>query len=111
MYVTANGIEEVDGKGPNEAEVRACLDWLAAHASPSKTIRARSHSYRLKHDVERWLRASGSTLEATDALGRVFVGAYVSNGAFIAAAIRAGYRAKRIGRTLNATFNIALARP
>src|SRR5687767_4703646 len=54
-----------------------CADWIRANVTPRKTINRSRSSYGLKHDVE---RASGR--------------AYVTNGAFIAAAIGLGFKFK-----------------
>ena len=51
----------------------------------------RRSSYALKHSVERWASE------------------YVSNGSFIVAAIREGYRARLLNSGPNAVFNMSFA--
>ena len=64
--------------GTREArQVVLCCDWLHRRTEPAKT--ASRGSYGLKHVVERQ------------------VGEYVSNGAFLAAALALGYRVDRNG--------------
>lgn len=60
-------------------EVQTCIEWLLAHDALNrrKTINTKINSYGWKHIVER-------------AKNR-----YVSNGAFICAALYLGYRMKR----------------
>jgi hypothetical protein len=68
--------------------VGRCADWIKANTTPRKTINRDRSSYGLKHDVE---RASGT---------------YVTNGAFIAAAIGLGFSFKTRGP--NAYFNFGI---
>jgi len=83
-----------DGKiDPNQ--VQACIEWLLAHDALDrrKTINTRCSSYGWKHVVEK----DKST--------------YISNGAFICAALYLKYRMKRAGPTNpNAYFNIRKVR-
>jgi hypothetical protein len=75
---------------PHEGEVEICQDWLKQYARKRKTINERSSSYGLKHIVERAM------------------GTYVSNGAFLLAAYRAGYTIVPDGPlNPNAHFNIS----
>ena len=67
-------------------QVNVCLQWLKG-VERRKTITTKRSSYGLKHCVER------------------SVGGYVSNGAFIAAAIFAGFKMKQCEP--NAFFNVA----
>ena len=70
-----------------------CRDWLRAFGEKTKTIRPNWHSYGLKHVVERWR------------------GTYISNGAFIAAALLEDYNITPNGYgSLNAYFNLSLRR-
>jgi len=79
------------GYPPNTREVDICRDWLRAYGEKTKTIRPNWHSYGLKHVVERWR------------------GTYVSNGAFIAAALLEGYNiTPNSYANLNACFNPSL---
>ncbi len=67
---------------PDETQVALATEWLARFASPRKSIDAQQSSYNHKHRVEEWLRADGRPT-------------YIANGAFIVAALRAGFTAKR----------------
>jgi hypothetical protein len=76
--------DSVEGSGaPEEAQVTRCEVWLAEHARPQKNFSRIWTSYGLKVFVENWL----SRNRVADT--------YVSNGAFIEAARRAGYRMTR----------------
>ena len=80
------------GEGAIEPEqVQTCIEWLLAHDALDrrKTINTKFTSYGLKHMVE---RATGQ---------------YVSNGAFICAALYLGYKMKRSRLSSpNVYFNI-----
>lgn len=81
----------------NPGQVELARQWLRIHCQPRKTINPRRSSYGLKHDVEGWTSAQGNAV-------------YVSNGAFIVAALLEGYRAEpRGGESINACFNISFA--
>lgn len=71
----------------NSAHVAEIREWLVRSADRRETVNSRAGSYRMKHFAEEEL------------------GAYVSNGELIAAAILAGYPYKDEG--LNATFGIS----
>jgi hypothetical protein len=80
--VSANGIEPNDSApenlhDPAPEQIAACRLWLRVFAIPTKTIRPARDSYSYKH------------------LAEDFAGEYVSNGAFIQAAILEGFRIER----------------
>ncbi len=82
---------------PNPGEVECCRAWLREWATPRKTLNTRRSSYGLKHDVERASQRQGvsylANLPTNDpSASELFDRIYVSNGAFIAAAIAEGYR-------------------
>lgn len=92
--ITAHGISR-EGPAPDGAQVALAKKWLAANFTRAdRWRRSGSHgfgigSYGLKHDCEK------------------AVGAYVSNGALIAAALALGFPAKRQDpKSLNAFFKI-----
>lgn len=98
-YITAFGLcspgdQMRDRTPPDRQHVAICKRWLRRNAAPRKTMNRFSSSYGLKHEVER-----------TAGPG-VF---YVTNGSLIAAAVKLGYRCKRIGHTPNAVFNMRLS--
>lgn len=96
---------------PNEEQIAVCQDWIRRHARPTKTIRKRHSSYGLKHYVESSTRRSGQAFDQVDSRGREWVGDYyyVTNGAFIEAARREGYRIVRTdAHSPNAFFNMVL---
>lgn len=73
-------------------EVNVCAHFIEQHCVPTTTLRWRRSSYGWKHVAERAF------------------GQYVCNGAFIAAAVLAGYRVKRDSRrSPNAVFNMRVA--
>ena len=74
------------------AQIQLCSTFLDTYALPRKTINDRHTSYSYKHHVEQW---------TTYALGSTF---YISNGAFIAAALREGYACRVINDGPNAEF-------
>jgi hypothetical protein len=80
------------GKGNiDPTEVQTCIEWLLAHDALDrrKTINTGRTSYSWKHVVEREKDK------------------YISNGAFICAALYLGYKMKRVNDgSPNAFFNI-----
>lgn len=78
---------------PNAAQVVLCRAWLRRWTRPSRSLSPRT-SYRLKHDVERATAHPGVSYGQKDRQGRVSTSErlYVSNGAFIRAALLEGYR-------------------
>jgi hypothetical protein len=84
---------------PDREQIAACRAWLREFAIATAAIRRRRSSYAYKHDVEDWARANEHAL-------------YVSNGAFIVAAIAEGVRVERaIEAGLNAVFAFRVRRP
>jgi len=77
------------------AQVVICRAWLRRWAYRRKSINTRIGSYALKHMVEHSTMRPGMTHEQIDPWGRRWSGPYiyVSNGAFILAALLEGYRA------------------
>ncbi len=75
-------------------EFSLCCEWLQG-CKPRKTINTSISSYRLKHMVEAWARK----IDRDDS--------YVSNGAFIAAAIHMGFDWKPDFDSPNVRFNIS----
>lgn len=75
-------------------EFSVCCEWLQG-CTTRKTINTSFSSYRLKHMVEAWAKKIG--LDDN----------YVSNGAFIAAAIHMGFDWKPDFDSPNVRFNIS----
>jgi len=76
---------------PRPEEIRLCVEWLRRFGVPTRTLRPEHSSYALKHFVEQWSDQ------------------YVTNGAFIAAALIEGYQAKAdFDGSLNAVFNLSI---
>lgn len=96
---------------PDAAQVVLCRAWIRRWAYPRKSINTRQGSYALKHVVERSTISRGVTHLQTDHLGRRWSGAYVyvTNGAFILAALLEGYRMvpSSVGSP-NAFFNMGV---
>ncbi len=76
----------------DEKEIEICKRWISTFISPRTTLNNQYSSYGMKHLVEDWAET------------------YVSNGAFIAAAIDLGYRYKQgQAKSPNAVFNMSFA--
>jgi len=88
--ITAN-----DGNPPLSAEVRHCEAWIREYCHPVKYINPRASSYSLKHYAENWQSEN--------------VKSYVTNGAFIQAAVNLGYKYRRVCK-LNAEFNMYISK-
>lgn len=96
---------------PDPEQVATCRAWLRTHACPRKTINYRRSSYGLKHEVEHASRIPGRSYPQTDHYGRDWYGpyVYVTNGAFITAALAEGYRMVPTSPgSPNAHFNISV---
>jgi len=76
-------------------EVVLAAEWLQDIAGGAR-VNTKHTSYGYKHMVERWQRARASAHDRH----------YVSNGAFIAAAIGMGFKFKAETDNLNVQFNI-----
>ena len=101
--VSAYGIEFVpyttEYEAPAEDEVDLCRWFISELGAPKlKRIRRGNSSYGWKHAVERWLRATKSRA------------AYVSNGAFIQAALDLGFEISVSDQSPNAWFNFNVTR-
>jgi len=91
-FISANGIVYTKSgfEPPSSVEVGLCREWITLFGYPRATFNRKIGSYWLKHAVEHW------------------AGEYVSNGAFIKAALDLGYRVSPISDSPNAYFNITL---
>jgi len=113
LEIDANGIRTSKYprcEDPDPEQVELCRRWLRLHAEPRKSVNRTVSSYGLKHFVEDWTRTLGQSFDQVDPWGRAWTGdyLYVSNGAFIAAAIEEGYRILRCGPdSPNAFLNIS----
>jgi hypothetical protein len=95
LYPAARGAGAADPCDvPDEGQISKCQEWLRLHAERTKTVRRRRSSYAYKHHVECWTRTPGTRFKQLDPWGRKWTSEYfyVSNGAFIEAARREGYR-------------------
>lgn len=89
--LTAHGLGP--GRPIRADEFVACVGWIRRNAVPTKTIRRRTGSYGLKHEIEK----------AADK--------YVTNGACIAAMVHSGFRFEPVGvGNPNVYFNLAARR-
>jgi len=90
--VWANGLVACEQDcPPDPSQIEICRRWLRAFCLPRKALYTTYSSYGLKHIAENW------------------VGAYATNGAFIAAAFAEGYRVVPTRRGgPNAYFNLAI---
>lgn len=81
-------------------EFGRALAFVEARCRPTKAITTHAGSYGYKHMAENWHRRElGDTADC-----------YVSNGAFIAAALALGYRHQRLPGSPNCLFNFARVR-
>ena len=99
-YVVANGFVSTEAEQsiyPNAAEdeIEYCKEWINEFITPRNTINEQRSSYGLKHRVEQWPGRESK---------------YVSNGAFILAALELGYTYKRIQNGPNAFFNMSFVK-
>ena len=83
-------LPELQNEYPERDEIDECIRWLLKFAEPGPTLALRRTSYGYKHTVERW------------------AGRYISNGAFITAAIELGYRWRRVMNGPNAVFALKM---
>jgi hypothetical protein len=91
-----------DGNEIKQFEVATAAAWISACTRKLKTKWYWGTSYGLKHEAERWGRSNGMS-------------PYVSNGAFIKAAILAGYEVRQLKTTgrqpsLNAQLKLGFAK-
>lgn len=101
LLVTGNGLERANRPRlntkielPNEGQVELCRRYIARHSRPTPRYNTAHTSYGYKHAVERACHVEGRHR-------------YVSNGAFIEAALCEGYAARRASAgldELNAEF-------
>jgi hypothetical protein len=75
---------------PNADEVLICENWIREYTEPHSKITRRESSYVLKHRAENWAKT------------------YVSNGAFIQAAVNLDYRIEVRDNGPNACFGMKL---
>jgi hypothetical protein len=80
------------GPDPDPEQVGICRLWISENCRIRDTFNHTRNSYAFKHAVKYYTRS------------------YVSNGAFIAAALELGYDIKMIGRGPNALFNMGKKR-
>ena len=99
-YITANGISVIPGEPPDPFQVEHCEAWIKRFARPRKSINFEAFSYVLKHVVESWFYMDTVW---PDPRG------YVTNGAFIQAALNLGYKYLPAGhgKNPNCYFNMS----
>lgn len=93
IYVTTNGIN-APGELPKNDEVFHCELWISTFCKKTKFINPRAYSYTLKHFAENWDSGLPNSCK------------YVSNGAFIQAAVNLGYLFRESG--INCYFNMSI---
>ena len=92
---------------PKRQQIDFCKEWIELHCVPYQSEKAWNMtvgSYSFKGAVERWLN------KKLNAEKRLDVSDYVTNGAFIVAALELGYRARarENSRLPDAYFNMGL---
>ncbi len=75
---------------PARDQIDSAKLWLSEYVEPATTFALQRTSYGYKHTVERWAER------------------YISNGAFITAAIELGYRWRRVMNGPNAIFALRM---
>ncbi len=100
MKVYSNGLNNHTSdpdESPSPVHVAICRAWIELNCAPRKSINTRHSSYGLKHVVE---------VDSRGPQGYE----YVTNGAFIQAALDLGYKAVRCHYSSpNAHFNMSFA--
>jgi hypothetical protein len=81
---------ELNTEFPARDQIDNAKTWLSEYAEPRASLTLRPTSYGFKHLVKRW------------------AGRYISNGAFIAAAIELGYKWRRVMNGPNAIFALRM---
>lgn len=94
---------------PTADQIACCQEWIRAYCTPRKKENTKYSSYNLKHAVERWTDGqaeyTGISMRTYKFEGNEHK--YISNGAFIVAAILEGYTATPVRRgSSNACFNM-----
>jgi len=92
-FITANGIN-APGELPNIDEVFHAELWISKYCTKTKSINPHAFSYSLKHYAENWNSELSHSCR------------YVSNGAFIQAAVNLGYQFRENG--INCMFNMSI---
>lgn len=108
--IYANGlVPDSRGDEPDDGQVALCRRWIRCFVRPRKTVNRSRSSYGLKHDVERWTAQTPGEWRNVDNRGREWFSdsAYVSNGAFIKAAVLEGYSVRQIEGGPNAHFDMS----
>ena len=88
-YLTAEGIVDTPGPLPDDKQVEMARTWLKEKAIRIASLNRASTSYGWKHVAERYAKS------------------YISNGAFIHAAMLEGFKIKHIEDSQNAYLNIS----
>jgi hypothetical protein len=111
VYVNANGVSDTKDAAnpPNPVEVKMAREFIEQYCVKLKSINLKgaSSSYGWKHLAEGWFR------EGNEGAAYLPEGAkaYISNGAFITAAMALGYETKRLSpKSPNVYFNMSLSR-
>lgn len=98
MDIFNEGIGDFSDSGkPPKQQIERAKKWIERFGLPLKGINFHFKSYSLKHCVERWWQSEHP--------GTAY---YVSNGAFIQAALDLGYRVHPVGDKGDACFNMRM---
>ncbi len=112
LRVTSLGYSNNENEPPPLfAQIEICQAWLRDYARPTKQIRRRFTSDSFRRLVTEWTRCLGLFTDREQLnvhTGESYFSdrVYVSNGAFIAAALAEGYRAQRARNSYDAWFNL-----
>ncbi len=114
--VTCRGFSDDSRDAPPlPAQVEVCRAWLVEHARPTGAIARKFTSDGFRRLVTAWTQATKKFTDREQL--NVHTGeryfsdrVYVTNGAFLAAALAEGYRAQKVHGSHDAWFNIAYHR-
>jgi hypothetical protein len=96
---------------PQPFQVEVCRAWLREHARPTREIRRKFSTDSLRRFVTIWTRETGAFTgreQENEFTGDRYVASevYVTNGAFLQAALDEGYRAVPVPRTGDAWLDL-----
>lgn len=114
VRVSTVGFSTLGGeRDPAPDQVKVCREWIQKHGRKRRTLRHDVSSYALKHRVEKWTRSQPDMARRLqynwqDKVAYRSEVYYVSEGAFIQAALDEGYEAERVRDTTRAVFNMSV---
>lgn len=114
VRVTESGFSVKGGeREPAADQIKVCREWIQKHCRKRKTVKANQTSHQMKHWVEKWTRSQPDMARRLqynwhDKVAYRSEVYYVSQGAFIKAALEEGYQARQILDSQYAVFNMSV---